>query len=89
MTCDILDFRCIIVNEIIGNVALAMILMAIAYFIIASKMKLGFDTTMLLAIPFLLGMGLIIMGFAAIYAVVTIIVGILLSIWFSRLIGNR
>jgi hypothetical protein len=87
--CDILDIKCILVNELIGNAALALILAAIGYFIIASKMKLGFDTTLVLSVPILLGFASVIIGFSAIFSIITIIAGTLLALGFSRLIGNR
>jgi len=89
MVCDILDIKCILVNELIGNAALALILAAIGYFIIASKMKLGFDTTLVLSVPILLGLASVIIGFSAIYSIITIIAGTLLALGFNRLIGNR
>jgi hypothetical protein len=89
MTCDILDFRCMLVNEVIGNVFLASILFAIAYFIVASKMKLGFDTTFALAIPIILTFGLAVSGFQIMYVLLTLVAGVMLALAFLRLIGNR
>ncbi len=88
MGCEILDFRCVFVNELIGSTILTIIIAAIFYFLIASKMKFGFDTTIALSIPILLLMGIVITGFSAIYAFATIIVGILLAWIFNKIIGN-
>jgi len=88
MGCEILDFRCVLVNELIGSTILTIIIAAIFYFIIASKMKFGFDTTIALSIPILLLLGIVFTGFSAIYAFATIIVGILLAWIFNKIIGN-
>ncbi|GAG78845.1 unnamed protein product [marine sediment metagenome] len=87
--CDILDLRCIIVNELIGSVTLAILVFTILYFIFAGKIRLGFDSTIFLMLPILLIMGLVISGFSIIYAFGAVIAGILLAITFNRLIGNR
>jgi len=87
--CDILDFRCIIINEIVGSAVLVMLLGAILYFIFSSKIKLGFDTTMFLAFPVLLIIGLATASFSAIFAFGTIVAGLLLAIVFNRLLGGR
>jgi len=89
MVCNILDIRCILLNEIVGSTTLAIILGVILYFIAASKLRLGFDTTIGLSIPILLILGLVIAGFSAIYAVLTIIVGFMLAWIFNKLIGNK
>jgi hypothetical protein len=62
---------------------------AVICWIIASKMKLGFDTTLVLSVPILLGLASVIIGFSAIYSIIIIIAGTLLALGFSRLIGNR
>ncbi len=79
MGCEILDLKCLFVSEIAGSVALAMIIAIIFYFIIASKMRFGFDTTILFAIPVILIVGLAFGGFSIIYAFVTILAAILLA----------
>lgn len=89
MPCDILDFRCIIVNELIGTAVLAVVIGAIFYFIIASKLKFGFDTTIIMAFPFLFILGLAIAGFSAIYAFATVLIGIMLAWIFQEIIRNR
>lgn len=86
--CELLDFRCIFVNEIVGNVALAGILAVVLYFIFASKMKLGFDTTIAFLFPILFIFGLAITGFSTIFAFATIIVGLMLAWIFNRMVGN-
>jgi len=89
MGCEILDWRCMIISELIGNTLLAIIIFAILYFVIASKIRLGFDTTIAMTIPILLIGGLMFMGFSAIYAFATVIVGLMLAWTFNKIIGNR
>ncbi len=86
--CDLLDFRCIFVNEIVGDVVLAGVLAIVLYFIFASRMKMGFDTTITFLFPILLIFGLAISGFSTIFAFSTIIVGLMLAWIFNRVIGN-
>jgi len=88
-SCDILDIRCLFVSELIGSVTLTIVLFAIFYFIIASKMRFGFDTTVLFAIPILLIISLALGGFAVVYALSGFITAIILSWIFQRIIGNR
>lgn len=88
MACEVLDIRCIFMNELIGNAMLAMIFVAILYFIIASKIRLGFDTTIAMAIPLLLITGLAFSGFSAIYAFSTLLVGLMVAWVFQRVIRN-
>ena len=87
--CELLDFRCIFVNEIVGDVVLAGILAIVLYFIFASRMKMGFDTTITFLFPILFIFGLAISGFSVIFAFATIIVGFMLALIFNRIIGNR
>lgn len=89
MTCDILDVKCIVVNELIGSPTLAIIIFAILYFIIASKIKLGFKTTITLSIPFTLAFASLIIGFSIIYAIGSLVAGLLLAMLLLRLIGNK
>ena len=88
-SCDILDFRCIFVSELVGSVFLATIIAMILYFIIASKLNWGFNTTIGFMIPIVLIMGLTFSGFSAIMAFLTIVVGLMLAWVFNKLIGNR
>lgn len=83
---SILDFRCIFVSELIGSVVLAIILAAIFYFIIAGKLKLGFDSTIAFGFPLILILGLAIAGLPIIIAFMTILAGILLAWIFNQII---
>lgn len=89
MVCDILDWRCIIVNELIGNPFLTVLILSILYFIVASRLRWGFDTTLTFAAVALLIIGLMFAGFAAILAFLTIVV-VILIVWIIQvIIGNR
>lgn len=88
MVCDILDWRCIFVNELIGNAVLAVIFVSILYFVFASRMRLGFDTTIAFSIPFLLVIGIAIGGLQAIMAGITILLGLLLAFLFNKITSN-
>ena len=87
--CEILDFRCIFVSEIVGSAFLAVIIAMIFYFIIASKLNWGFTTTIGFLFPIILILGLTFAGFSAIMAFLTIVVGFMLAWVFNKLIGNR
>ncbi len=89
MGCDILDLRCIFVSEIVGNILLTVILAIMFYFVIAAKLRWGFDTTIVIAFPILLIIGLAITGFSAIMAFSTVIIGIMLAWIFSEIIRAR
>ncbi len=88
MVCDVIDFRCIFVNEIAGSVLLAGILIVMFYFMAASKMRLGFDTTIAFALPLILMTGLVITGFNVVFAFSTVLVAALLALVFNKFIGR-
>lgn len=87
--CDILDFRCIYVSEIAGSILVAILLAAILYFIMASRLNWGFNTTVGLLFPAILIIGLSLAGFSAIFAFATVMVGFFLSWILNRIFGNR
>jgi len=89
MICEILDWRCIFVSELIGNVVLAILIGVIFYFIIASKIKWGFDTTIAFTFPILFLLGLMIGGLTTIYAFATILISLLVTWVFQEIIRNR
>lgn len=88
VTCELLDFRCIFVNEIVGNAFLAAVFATIFFFIFAGKMKLGFRVTFVLAVPVLLIIGSAISGFPILYAFITMLVGLMLAVIIQKIIGN-
>lgn len=89
MACDILDIRCVLVNELIGSSILAMIFVVIIYLVVAGKLRFGFETTITLAFPIIAGFGLYVYGIQAIYAFGTVFIGLLLAMVYLRLIGNK
>jgi len=86
MPCELLDLRCIFVNEIVGNVLLTVFFAAMFYFIVAGKLRWGFDTTIAFAFPIILIFGLQIAGFSAIMAFSTVIIGFMLAWIFNQII---
>lgn len=88
MPCEILDIRCIFMNELIGNALLATIFLAVLYFIIASKIRLGFDATLVFAVPMILIVGISFGGFPALYAFITVILGMMIGWIFQSIIKN-
>ncbi len=89
MGCEILDFQCIFVSELIGSITLSIVIFLLLYFIVASKLKFGFDTTMILAIPFALIVTLGLGGFSLTFAVIGIIAALMIAWMFDRIIGNK
>ncbi|HEC39512.1 hypothetical protein LCGC14_0538370 [marine sediment metagenome] len=79
VSCDIIDFKCIFINEIVGSVTLAIIIGMILYFIVASRLKLGFDTTIYFLFPVLVIIGLAGGGFTIIYAFATLFVAFMVG----------
>ncbi len=88
-SCDLLDIRCIFVNELVGSAFLAMIIATIFFFIFSSKIKVGFRTSIVVAVPILLIFGLTLTGFSTLYAFITVLIGFMLAAVFQKLIGNR
>ena len=87
--CDLLDLRCIFVNELAGSAFLSIIIATIFFFIFSSKIKIGFRTSIVVAVPILLIFGLTLTGFSTLYAFITVLVGFMLAAVFQKLIGNR
>ncbi len=58
MACNLLDFRCIFVNELVGSAFLSIIIATMFFFIFSSKIKIGFRTSIVVAVPVLLIFGL-------------------------------
>lgn len=89
MVCsNLLDWRCIFVNELIGSPLLAVVIFAILFFIVAAKMKFGFDTTLVVAVPIILIFALTTAGMGAIMAFVTLLAGFMLA-WIWRVIVEK
>lgn len=88
-SCDILDIPCWFINEIVGSIVLASVVMVFLYFVIAAKLKFGFDTTIATLIPVLLVVGLMFAGFSVLYAFITFFIALLIAYVFNKIIGNR
>jgi len=86
MGCNILDWRCIIVNELVGSAILAVLFAAILYFIVASRLRLGFELTLFLGIPLMFILGMMFAGFSGIMAFMTIIIGLMLAWIFQKVV---
>jgi len=89
MACDVLDFRCIFVNELVGNILMAIFLGMILYLIVANKMKFGFDTTLVGFVAVMLIIALAFGNFAVIFAFTTLIAAIVFNFFFQKVIQNR
>jgi len=89
MPCNLLDLRCIFVSEIVGSVVLTVLIATMFYFIVASKLRLGFDATIAFAFPLILIAGLAFAGFSAVFAFSTVIIAMLIAWILNVLIGNR
>ena len=86
---DILDLKCIFVNELIGDPVLTILLVCLAYFIIAAKLRLGFETTIALSVPIMLIFAGIFSGFQLVYFIGGLIATIIISLAILRLLGNK
>lgn len=89
MSCDILDVRCMLVNEIIGDTILTVVLGAIVYFWMAVVFKWSWNVTFIIGMPFILALTSVIYGFTAVYTVIAVVVGIFAALAILRLVGNK
>ncbi len=88
-SCDLLDLKCIFVNELIGSAVLSVLIAAIIFFIFSSKLKIGFRTAFVVSIPMLLLFGMMLGGFSAIYAFITVLLGFLIASIVQKIISGR
>ena len=88
MGCELLDFRCIFMNELIGSTVLTVVIAMIVYFIIAAKNRWGFDTTIVTLFPMMLIAGLAFTGFSVMFAFATIVVALIAASLINRFLGN-
>lgn len=86
-SCEIIDFKCIFINEIAGSVTLAIVIAMILYFVATSRLKLGFDTTMYFLFPVLVIVGLLGGGFSIIFAFVALFVALLVGWMINKVIS--
>lgn len=88
MACNVIDIKCIFVNELVGSIILSIIILFVIYLIAASKLRFGYDTTIAVGIVVLFIGSLALGNLAGILAFATVIIGILLTVELSRLLGN-
>ncbi len=89
MTCDILDFRCVVVNDLIGSASLALMIAGIFFFAYASYNKIGFKTTLWFSVAYFPVMAYFISGGIFLYAIMTLLVALGIALLHTRLTGNR
>lgn len=89
MTCDIFNLKCIIVNELIGNSLLTVILAAIAFFIFASKIRFGFDTTIALGFIYVCLITLVVGGLIPFLVILVIFIALYVAYYLNKIYGNR
>ena len=75
-------------NELIGDVVLATVLMAVLYFVVMAKLRMSFGLTVAMGVPFLLLLGSVMAGFQVMFAFLTVAVAILIAWVFQRIIKN-
>ena len=86
--CEIIDFKCLFVNEIAGSITLAIILFLILYFIAASRMKIGFDTTIYFLFPIIIIASAAVGGFSTVFAFATVFSAIMIGWIINKLISQ-
>jgi hypothetical protein len=89
MVCSIIDFRCVIVNELIGDVILVVLIFAIVFFAFASRKKLGLKTTLWTATVVFPIVCYYLIGTNLGFAIATFIVGVALALLHARIVGNK
>lgn len=87
--CNLLDIRCIFVSEIVGSAFLTMIIVAILFFMFVGVMKIGFRTSIVFSVPVLLMFGTVISGFSALFAFLTLLIGMLLATVLVKILNAR
>lgn len=89
MSCDIADFQCTFVNELIGSQILAVLILGALFFAYCSKTRIGFKTTIWLSVVFFPVVSYFIVGTNAVFAIVTFVVALLTAFIHTRITGNR
>ena len=86
--CEIIDFKCLFINEIVGSVTLFIVLFMVLYFVVTSKLKLGFEITIYLMIPTLVIIALAGGGFSIVFAFVTLLVAFMVGWAVNKFISS-
>lgn len=89
MVCAITDFRCVWVNELIGDPKLAVIIAGIIFFAFASYKRLSFRTTAWVSCVFFPVVSYFVAGTTFVFALMTLVAALLLSFLHTFVIGNR
>lgn len=86
MACNLIDLRCIFVNELFGTLTLTFIALTIVYFIVASKLKFGFEMTIYGGLLVVLALSIAFGKIQIVLAFATVLVAILVANLFNRFI---
>lgn len=89
MNCDILDLRCVWVNELIGSQVLAVLIFGAFFFALCSKTRMGLKTSLWLASAVFPIVSYFIIGTSFVFAIVTFIAALSAALLHMRLVGNR
>jgi len=89
MVCDLLNWKCIFVNELIGSSILTLVLGFILATIVASKLQLKFRTSIFLLTSILIIGGMMISSFTTIFTIATIGIGLVTAWVWQRIIKNN
>ena len=89
MTCDIIDLRCIYVNDLIGSPILASLILMALFYSLASYNKWGYKTTIWMQIIVLPILFYFIAGTTLAFALATFFVSLAFAILQVRITGNR
>ena len=85
MTCDVLDIRCVLVNELIGNASISVLILVLVYFIWCIKKRIQYEVMIGLAFPIVLMTNFIFGGSFLIYILAGIGAAIMLAFLIRRL----
>jgi len=88
--CNVLDLRCIFVNEIFGSGVLAIIAAVVLWFIFANKLRISFRISIMTLFVILPIFAIMLSGFQIIFAFLSVIAAIFMARKiYSFAIGER
>ena len=79
VACDVLDFRCVFVNEIFGSAVLTVLAAVILWFIFSNKMRISFRISIMTAFAILPIFGMMFAGFMPMFAFLSAIAAIFMG----------
>lgn len=88
LQCDLTDFKCVVVNELIGDPILTVILLGVALFLFASYNRWGIKTTIWTSIVFFPLVSYFVAGTGGAFAFITFFVAVIAAIVQSRIVRN-